>query len=88
MEIAIEELLSRRRALQPASAIVMPTGNTFAEEMHAVFSATDMSKGPARIGMASAARRPNSELSRDLASGGVRPEGWEVRVVPPAWYHA
>jgi hypothetical protein len=83
MEIAIEELLSRRRALQPASAIVMPTGNNFAEEMHAVFSATDMSEGPARIGWR---LRPDDRTASYLEiwlPEAFDPEGWEVRVVPP-----
>jgi hypothetical protein len=83
MEIAIEELLSRRRALQPASAIVMPTGNTFAEEMHAVFSATEMRKGPARIGWR---LRPDDRTASYLEiwlPEAFDPEGWEVRVVPP-----
>lgn len=84
MEVAIEELLSRRRERQPRSAIVMPTGNTFAERMHAVFTAADMGEGPAQIGWR---LRPDDRTASYLEiwlPEAFDPAGWEVRVIPPS----
>ncbi len=38
MEIAIQELLTRRKAIQPSTALVMPAGNNFGSTMHAQIS--------------------------------------------------
>jgi hypothetical protein len=83
MELAIEELIQRRRLRQPKTEIVVPTGNNFADGMHATFSAEDMSKGSATIGWR---LRPDDRTASYLEiwfPESFDPVGWEVRLVPP-----
>ena len=50
MEIAIRDLLAARRAVQPVTHVVMPTGNNFDTDMHARISEDMLSSGTAQIG--------------------------------------
>jgi len=83
MEIAIEELLQRRRAVQPASAIVMPTGNSFESRLHARIRATDFTGGAARLGWRLQPDDRTASYLEMWLPEGFDANAWEVRVVPP-----
>lgn len=83
MEIAIEQLLQRRIAVQPASAVVLPTGNSFKSSLHARISKQNSEHGPARIGWR---LQPDDQTASYLEiwlPEDIDPSQWEVRVVPP-----
>ena len=50
IERAMQHLLTARRALQPRTALVMPTGNNFATEMHGQIGADDLASGAYSFG--------------------------------------
>lgn len=83
MELAIQQLLTRRRAAQPASFVVLPTGNTFASDMHARITGAQMGTEAARIGWRLHPDDHTSSYLEIWLPEGIDPTGWQVRVVPP-----
>jgi hypothetical protein len=83
METAIEQLLLRRRRAQPQTAVVLPSGNTFGERMHAVCTGADMGAGQARLGWRLPPDDRTSSYLELWLPRDIDPTGWEVRVTPP-----
>ncbi|WBU57262.1 hypothetical protein [Paracoccus sediminicola] len=83
MERAMEQLISRRRAMQPLSSLNMPMGNNFAKSMHASIGPADMTGGEARIGwQVFPDDRTSSYLEIWFPEGQGGP-GSGVRLTPP-----
>lgn len=82
-ERAVETLITERRKLQPCTELVMPTGNNFANDMHARISARDMTAGAYSIGWQ---LKPDDRTSSYLEIW-LPPdtdfESWTVTVTPP-----
>lgn len=83
MELAIEELVSERKQLQPASAIVMPSGNNFDQDMHAQISAENMSDGSYTIGWKIPPDDRTSSYLEIWLPEGFDPSDYTVEVIPP-----
>ncbi len=83
LELSMEELLTRRRLIEPRTAIVLPMGNTFASRMHAQFTAAEMGQGAARIGWRLPPGDRTSSYLEIWLPEGLDPAGWEVRLTPP-----
>jgi len=84
MELAIQELLSERQTLQPASAIVMPTGNNFDTDMHGQITANDMAKGAYTFGWKLPPDDHTSSYLEIWLPEGMNPADYTVSVRPPA----
>ena len=86
MELAIRELIGRRRQShsQVATTVVMPTGNTFAREMHARIPAGAMGQGAVRLGWRLHPDDRTSSYLEIWLPQGFDPSGWQVRVTPPS----
>jgi hypothetical protein len=83
MEIAIEQLLQRRRALQPATAVVVPTGNSFESRLHARINNTHFIDGKAQIGWRLQPDDRTSSYLEIWLPEDLDPTEWVVRVEPP-----
>ena len=83
MEIAIEQLLQRRRAQQPATAVVVPTGNSFESRLHARISNTHFKGGEAQIGWRLQPDDRTSSYLEIWLPEDLDPTEWVVRVEPP-----
>lgn len=83
MELAIEELLSERKTLQADTAIVMPTGNNFANEMHGQITAADMESGTYKFGWKIAPDDKTSSYLELWFPEGFDPDEYTVIVDPP-----
>ncbi len=84
MELAIQELLSERQTLQPASAIVMPTGNNFASNMHGQITAPDMTSGSYSFGWKILPDDRTSSYLEIWLPQDMNPAKYTVHVSPPA----
>ncbi len=83
MEIAIQDLLAERQAIQPDTAIIMPTGNNFASEMHARLDETNFDTDAYTIGWQV---QPDDKTSSYLElwfPEGFNPDGYAVTLTPP-----
>ena len=82
-EIAVEDLLVARKAVQPLTELVMPTGNNFANDMHARFMEADTTDGQISFGWKV---RPDDRTSSYLEMWlppDIDPTDWTVTVTPP-----
>ena len=84
MEIAIQELLEDRKSLQPNTAIVMPTGNNFAHDMHGQITAADMADdGTYSFGWKLLPDDRTSSYLEMWLPEGMDPDHYTVEVTPP-----
>lgn len=83
MEIAIQDLLAERQALQPDTAVVMPTGNNFASDMHARIGAQDFDPDRVDIGWQLQPDDKTSSYMEMWFPEGFDPTGYSVEVTPP-----
>ncbi|MFP7570053.1 hypothetical protein [Marivita sp. S2033] len=82
-ERAVEAILTSRRERQPLTEIVMPTGNNFANDMHARLSPDDATDGVYNFGWQI---KPDDRTSSYLEIWlplHLDPRGWSVTVTPP-----
>ena len=82
-EIAVEDLLQARKAVQPLTELVMPTGNNFANRMHARFMPSDFPGDDLRFGWQILPDDRTSSYLEIWLPEGMDPHGWQVRVTPP-----
>jgi hypothetical protein len=83
-ERAVEALITDRRKVQPCTELVMPTGNNFANDMHARFAPVDLQDGSVSFGWQ---LKPDDRTSSYLEiwlPPDRDPMGWSVTVSPPA----
>ena len=83
-EVAVEDLLQARKAVQPLTELVMPTGNNFDKRMHASFTGGDMAEGLCRFGWNLLPDDRTSSYLEIWLPPGFDPDGWQVTVAPPA----
>ena len=83
MEVAIEELLADRKTVQPATALVMPTGNNFDSHMHARFAETDFAQNCMNIGWHVQPDDMTSSYLELWFPEGFDPTGYSLEVTPP-----
>lgn len=83
LEVAMEDLITRRRQLQPKTAIVLPVGNSFNADLHASFTSADFADGAATIGWRLPPDDRTSSYLEIWLPEGYQPDGWTVRVLPP-----
>lgn len=83
MEIAIEELLADRQTVQPATALVMPSGNNFASKMHAGFADVDFTDDRIDIGWQLQPDDLTSSYLELWFPQGFDPAGYKLEVIPP-----
>ena len=83
MEIAIQDLLSARQAIQPKTALVMPTGNTFSNQMHARLVEADFDGTSTSIGWQVPPDDQTSSYLEIWFPEGFDPTGFYVTVTPP-----
>ncbi|MEM8824372.1 MAG: hypothetical protein AAGF30_12240 [Pseudomonadota bacterium] len=83
-ETAVENLLTERRKIQPATALVMPTGNNFEDDMHGRIMARDFAAGHHEIGW----HHPPDDRTSSYLELWFPPAfdttGWEITLVPPS----
>lgn len=82
-ERAVDALITDRRKEQPCTELVMPTGNNFANDMHARFAPGDLNHGKVRFGWQ---LKPDDRTSSYLEiwlPPDRDPHGWTVTVTPP-----
>lgn len=82
-EIAVEDLLVARKTVQPLTKLVMPTGNNFANDMHARLMGADMPDGRAKLGWK---LKPDDRTSSYLEiwlPPDIDPTDWQVTVTSP-----
>ncbi len=82
-EIAVEDLVTARKAVQPLTELVMPTGNNFANDMHARFMAPDLIGGIIEFGWKIMPDDRTSSYLEMWLPPEFNPESWEVVVTPP-----
>lgn len=82
-ETAVEDLLTARKAMQPLTSLVMPTGNNFANDMHARFMAADAVDGQISFGWKIMPDDRTSSYLEMWLPHGIDPVGWQVTVTPP-----
>ncbi len=85
-EVAVEDLLQARKAAQPLTELVMPTGNNFDKRMHASFGDGDMSEGILQFGWNLLPDDRTSSYLEMWLPEGFDPDGWQVSVTPPAGF--
>lgn len=83
MELAIQELLEDRKALQPDTSIVMPTGNNFAHDMHGQITQADMTSGSYAFGWKLQPDDRTSSYLEIWLPQGMDPAGYTVQITPP-----
>ena len=83
MEIAIEDLLQARRAVQSKTALVMPTGNNFASEMHARLDERDFDNATAKIGWHLPPDDRTSSFFELWFPKGFDPDGYQLSLSLP-----
>ncbi|KJZ17920.1 S8 family serine peptidase [Loktanella sp. S4079] len=82
-ERAVEALISARRAVQPQTELVMPTGNNFANKMHGHFTQNHEVQSEIRFGWQ---LKPDDRTSSYLEMWlppQFDPNDWSVTVTPP-----
>lgn len=82
MDTAMQELLSSRRKLAP-TFLVMPSGNTFEDDMHANFQESDFSGDQLSIGWQVQPDDRTSSYVEIWLPEGLDPEGYTFEVTPP-----
>jgi hypothetical protein len=82
-ERAVEALISDRRRVQPCTELVMPTGNNFANDMHARFSTADLKDGAVSFDWQLKPDDGTSSYLEVWLPPGREPNGWTVTVTPP-----
>ena len=83
-EVAVEDLLQARKAVQPLTELVMPTGNNFDKRMHASFTNSDMPEENLKFGWNLLPDDKTSSYLEMWLPKGFEPDGWKVSVTPPA----
>lgn len=83
MELAIEELLAERKTLQPLSAVVMPTGNNFDQDMVGQIVASDMASGIYDFGWKIMPADRTSSYLEIWFPEGMDTTGYKVQVTAP-----
>jgi hypothetical protein len=83
MEKAMEELLSERKALQPKTAIVLPSGNNFSNKMHAQVTAKDMEDGEFSFKWKLLPDDRTSSYIEIWFPEGMYVNGYNLKVTPP-----
>ena len=82
-ERAVEALITDRRKSQPCTELVMPTGNNFANDMHARISSTDCADRTYSIGWQ---LKPDDRTSSYLEiwlPPDCDPKSWTITIKPP-----
>ncbi|MGY9046826.1 MAG: S8 family serine peptidase [Rhodobacterales bacterium] len=82
IERAMEDLLTARRARQSQTAIVMSTGNNFAQDMHAAIPPERLG-GPFRVGWQILPDDRTSSYLEIWWPEGFDAKGWRVEIAPP-----
>ncbi|HKK96935.1 MAG TPA: S8 family serine peptidase, partial [Marivita sp.] len=82
-ERAVQKLLTARQAKQLHTELVMPTGNNFANDMHARFASDDVIGGCLSFGWQIKPDDRTSSYLEIWLPPGKDPDGWTVRVTPP-----
>ncbi|MFV0360727.1 hypothetical protein [Tropicimonas sp.] len=83
MERAVEQLLARRRAIQPATALVMPMGNNFEKRMHARIVGADLRGGEYTIDWHLPPDDHTASYLEIWFPEGIDPAGNSVSIRPP-----
>lgn len=83
MELAIEELLAERKSLQPLSAVVMPTGNNFAQDMVGQIVSTDLTGGSYEFAWKLLPADRTSSYLEIWFPEDMDPTGYKVQVTAP-----
>ncbi|WP_108814770.1 hypothetical protein [Loktanella sp. Alg231-35] len=82
-ELAVENLVTQRKGFQPLTELVMPTGNNFANDMHARFMEPDMTDGIIEFGWKIMPDDRTSSYLEIWLPPDFDPAGWDVVVTPP-----
>jgi hypothetical protein len=82
-ERGVEHLLSARKAVQPRTELVMPTGNNFSNRMHGHFGAQDTADGTIRFGWRLPPDDRTSSFLEIWLPHDIDPQGWTVSITPP-----
>ncbi len=82
-ERAVEALLTERKTVQPLTELVMPTGNNFANRMHAHFTTADFADKPLRFGWQQMPDDRTSSYLEIWLPADIDPSDWNVTVAPP-----
>ncbi|MFD1797405.1 hypothetical protein FQV27_12415 [Paracoccus aurantiacus] len=83
MERAFDELVSRRKAIQPATSLNMPMGNNFAKRMHAQITRDDLVDDRQEIGWWLSPDDMTSSYLEIWLPQGFNTKGFRVTVTPP-----
>lgn len=83
IELAVEQLLSERRGLQPQSFVVMPTGNQFNADMHGQITRQDLAGDSFAFGWQILPDDRTSSYLEIWFPEGFDPKGFVVSVAPP-----
>ncbi|MFA8386421.1 MAG: S8 family serine peptidase [Pelagibaca sp.] len=82
-ERAVDALITDRRKVQPCTELVMPTGNNFANDMHARFAEADLNSDAVSFGWQLKPDDGTSSYLEIWLPPGRDPNGWTVTVTPP-----
>lgn len=82
----MQELLSQRKKLQANSAIVMPTGNNFANDMYGQITTAEMSDTGYAFGWQVLPNDRTSSYLEMWLPEGMDPSEFTVHISPPAGY--
>ncbi|SHF12899.1 hypothetical protein SAMN05444273_10436 [Litoreibacter ascidiaceicola] len=82
MDTAIQELLESRRALAP-TYLVMPSGNTYLDKMHANFQESEFANDEISIGWQVQPDDRTSSYVEMWLPEGLDPDGYTFEVTPP-----
>lgn len=82
MDTAMQELLEKRRALAP-TYLVMPSGNSYEDDMHANFQEADFTNNEISIGWQVQPDDRTSSYVEMWLPEGLDPDGYTFEVTPP-----
>ncbi len=83
LDSAIETMLTARRALQPLTEIVMPTGNEFAVDLHAHVDEAQMKNGACRLGWQVQPDDKTCSYLEIWFPQGLDPSQYQIDLIPP-----
>ncbi|NHF72026.1 S8/S53 family peptidase [Paracoccus xiamenensis] len=83
MERAFQQLLTRRKAIQPATALNMPMGNNFEKRMHAQITRADLDNDRQSLGWWLSPDDMTSSYLEIWFPKGFDPRGSRITVQPP-----
>jgi hypothetical protein len=83
LDAAIEHLLAERRAIQPLTQVVMPTGNEFAADLHAHVDESRMATGACRLGWQVQPDDKTCSYLEIWFPPGMDPSEYQVDLIPP-----